>query len=269
MPLPVDLFSHHLVSVIVGPDENRTLSDMQSGVEPMKYLFLIIGVVGIFDTSAMAQEEAAVGTVHTAEASAEPPTAETPPAEEKKKSPYSKKVSGLLRIEFGAGPSAYDIGQFRNGLNLVAPSVNGPEYSISGGVGLGGFVVGAGFRWANYSAYNLMKFGLDMQGILRFIPYVHPMLRINLYYAGTRNGSPVIGLSDVKSNGGGVTLGAGLRIPIVRWISFAFTFDWSLIGLGVSGNTTGGSREKGSLIGQQLTGLFAVTFQFIGVRKGD
>ncbi|MDH3200764.1 MAG: hypothetical protein OEM15_07715 [Myxococcales bacterium] len=234
----------------------------------MKYLLSIVAVVVIFDASAMAQEEAAVGTVTTPEASGESPAAEDPPAEDDEKSPYSKKVGGLLRIEFGAGPSAYDIGQFRNGLNLAAPSVNGPEYSLSAGVGLGGFVIGAGFRWANYSAYNLMKFGLDIQGILRFIPYVHPMLRINLYYAGTRNGSPVIGLTDVKSNGGGVTLGAGLRIPIVRWISFAFTFDWSLIGLGVSGDTTGG-REKGSLIGQQLTGLFAVTFQFIGVRRGD
>lgn len=269
MPPPVDLFSHHLVSVIVGPDENHMLSDLQGGVESMKWAVLVVGAVLLLNADAVAQEEAAVGTVTTPEASGEAPAAETPPAEEKKKGPYSKKVGGLLRIEFGAGPSAYDIGQFRNGLNLSAPSVNGPEYSISGGVGLGGFVIGAGFRWANYSAYNLMKFGLDMQGILRFIPYVHPMLRINLYYAGTRNGSPVIGLSDVKSNGGGVTLGAGLRIPIVRWISFAFTFDWSLIGLGVSGNTTGGSREKGSLIGQQLTGLFAVTFQFIGVRKGD
>ncbi len=221
----------------------------------------------MFDLDAAAQEEAAVGTVNAPEASARQP--EAPPPEEKKKSPYSKKVGGLLRLELGVGPSSYDIGQFRNGLNLEAPSVNGPEYSLSAGVGLGGFVVGAGFRWASYGAYDLMKFGLDVQGIFRFIPYVHPMVRVNLFYAGTRNGSPVIGLSDVKSNGGGLLLGAGLRIPIVRWISFAFTFDWSLIGLGVSGDTAAGAREKGGLIGQQLTGMFALTFQFIGVRKGD
>ncbi len=244
-----------------------TVSDFRGGVEWIKCVVLIVSALLMFDQDAAAQEEAAVGTVNAPEASARQP--EAPPPEEKKKSPYSKKVGGLLRLELGVGPSSYDIGQFRNGLNLEAPSVNGPEYSLSAGVGLGGFVVGAGFRWASYGAYDLMKFGLDVQGIFRFIPYVHPMVRVNLFYAGTRNGSPVIGLSDVKSNGGGLLLGAGLRIPIVRWISFAFTFDWSLIGLGVSGDTAAGAREKGGLIGQQLTGMFALTFQFIGVRKGD
>ena len=57
--------------------------------------------------------------------------------------------------------------------------------------------------------------------------------------------------------------GAGLRIPIIRWMSFAATFDWSLIGLWFQGGPSGSS----GVLGQQLGGTFALTFHFIGVRK--
>ncbi|MGB5809290.1 MAG: hypothetical protein WBG86_02095 [Polyangiales bacterium] len=237
----------------------------------MKTVVVLVGVFLVFAPRASAQEE--VGTVSSTGTAAPATTeAETPPADdEKKRSPYSKKVGGLLRIEGSVGPSSYDLDQFGSfGQGLDAPKVTGPEYALSAGVGLGGFVIAAAFRWANYSAFDLMKVGLDMQGIFRFIPYVHPMIRINLFYASTRNGSPFgAGLTNVDSAGGGATLGAGIRIPVVRWISIALTFDWSVIGLAMKGDLADGTRETGGVSGQQLTGTFAVTFQFIGVRRGD
>jgi len=269
---PPDLFSRHLVSVIVDPDENRTLSDLQAGVELMKYIVLIVGVALMFDANAMAQEEAAVGTVTSPEAAAEPAPSEAqpadaPPKEEKKRSPYYKKVQGWLWIEGFAGPSAYDPDKFGSldfgGASADAPKVNGPEYGFAVLLGLGGFEIGVFYRQANYSAYKLMKVGVDMQGIFRFIPYVHPMVRIDLFYSRTFSGNP-FGLTDPNVDGGGFTLGAGLRIPIIRWMSFAATFDWSMIGLAVRTPT-----ENSGVLGQQLGATFALTFHFIGVRGGD
>lgn len=232
----------------------------------MKYFVVVASAVLIVSANASAQDE--VGSVEPAA------TAETPPKEadsaddEDKRSPYYKKVGGLLRIEGGAGPSRYNADQtVSSDVGAGLGKLNGPEYTLSAGVGLGGFFIGGGFRWADYSAYNLLKVGLVMQGIFRFIPYVHPMIRINLFYAGTRDGSPISGFTVDKSNGGGFTLGAGIRVPIVRWVSFAATFDWSMIGLGLTGNDTSGSRETTAIVGQQLTGMFALTFQFIGVRS--
>jgi hypothetical protein len=114
-----------------------------------------------------------------------------------------------------------------------------------------------------------MKVGLDIQGIFRFIPWVHPMVRIDLFYGRTFNGDPFdTGLTNLNVDGGGFTLGAGLRIPIIRWMSFAATFDWSMIGLAVRGNDSSGGSVKTGALGQQLTATFALTFHFIGVR-GD
>lgn len=238
----------------------------------MKYVVLIAASVLVLGSHALAQEESAVGTVDDASTTEAGPAETAPASKEDKRSPYYKKVEGLLRIEGGAGPSSYDVDQLRAYDGSGGPSVGkvkGPEYSLSAGVGLGGLFLGGGFRWADYGDFNLLKVGLDIQGIFRFIPYVHPMVRINLFYAGTRNGSPITGLDVMKSNGGGFTLGAGIRVPIVRWISFATTFDWSLIGLGLKGTIggTSGTSETSAVVGQQFTGMFVLTFQFIGVRK--
>jgi len=59
----------------------------------------------------------------------------------------------------------------------------------------------------------------------------------------------------------------GLRIPIVRWMSFAANFDWSYIGLSVRGDSASSGRIDSWVSGQQLAGTFALTFHFIGVRK--
>jgi hypothetical protein len=173
-------------------------------------------------------------------------------------------------MEAFAGPSAYDPDQFTSidigASPSDAPKLNGPEYGFAIGLGLGGFWLGGFYRQANYSAYKLMKVGLDIQGIFRFIPYVHPMVRIDLFYSKTFNGDP-FGLTNTNVDGGGFTLGAGLRIPIIRWMSFAATFDWSMIGLAIRGTDSGGNSVTGGVLGQQLGATFALTFHFIGVRK--
>ena len=65
------------------------------------------------------------------------------------------------------------------------------------------------------------------------------------------------------------TLGAGVRIPIVRWMSFVASFDWSFVGLSVRGDDPStGNRFQSWIGGQQLAGTFALTFHFLGVR-GD
>jgi len=246
----------------------------------MKYLVLIVASVLMLGSTAFAQEEGAVGTVSEAStateaapdeaAPAEAEPEEAPPPEEEKRSVYYKKTQGWLWMEGFVGPSAYDPDQFTaldiTGVTMNAPKLNGPEYGFALGLGLGGFWLGAFYRQANYSAYKLAKIGLDMQGIFRFIPYVHPMIRIDLFYTKTFGGDPFSGLTNTNVDGGGLTVGAGLRIPIIRWMSFAATFDWSLIGLAVRGDVNGQSERSG-VFGQQLGATFALTFHFIGVRK--
>ena len=123
--------------------------------------------------------------------------------------------------------------------------------------------IGVRARGANYDPFNLVAVGLEMGGTFRFIPYVHPIVRFGLNYAKLTD-LPDTG-TNLKSDGVAVDVGVGVRIPIIRWISFAATFNWSFIGMFVRDNDT--SAE--AVLGQQLTGMFALTFHFIGVRKGD
>ena len=204
---------------------------------------------------------------------AEEQPAEEQPAEEKKtKGPYYKKVQGLLWLEGLVGPTSFDPDKF-GGISLTggtgedAPKVSGPEWGFAIGVGLGGFYLGGFYRQANYDAYKLGKVGLDIQGILRFIPYVHPMFRADLFYATMFSGSPYPSLTNVNTTGGGVTLGAGVMIPIVRYLSFTATFDWSWMGFAIGGDPVGGgSRINEGIAGQQLGVTFALTIHLIGVR---
>jgi hypothetical protein len=237
----------------------------------MKYVVFLVGTGLVLSSTAFAQGESSVGSVSEAAPTEPAPAAqETPPADEENRSVYYKKVQGWLWMEGFVGPSSYDPDQFGelslSGGSPNAPKLKGPEYGFAAGLGLGGFYLGAFYRQANYTEYKLMKVGLDIQGIFRFIPYVHPMIRVDLFYSRTFGGNPY-GLTNIDVDGGGFTLGVGLRIPIIRWMSFSATFDWSMIGLAIRGNDLGGNPFNSGVLGQQLGATFSLTFHFIGVRK--
>ena len=239
----------------------------------MKYIVVTLSALMFFGATASAQEDAAAEAPAAEAPAAEAPAAEAPAAEvpaeapqEDDRSPYYKKVKGWLWLEGVAGPSSYDPDQF-GALSLGsagpggAPKLKAPQVGFSLGTGFGGgFFLGWYYRQANYSAYKLMKTGVEFQPTIR-IPYVHIMFRIDIGYAKMFSGN-AWGLPDASTGGLDTTFGVGLRIPIVRWISIAVNFDWSYIGMSVR---SGGQNAWVS--GQQLAGTFALTFHFIGVRN--
>jgi hypothetical protein len=246
------------------------------GRELMKYVVVMMSALLLFSVNASAQEEA--GATTEPAAASEPVPAETAPAEdapanppeEDKRSPYYKKVKGWLWIEGVVGISSYDPDQF-GALSLGsptpggAPKEKGPQWGFSLGTGFGGgFFLGWYYRQADYNEYKLMKTGVEFQPTIR-IPYVHIMFRVDIGFAKMFSGNPW-GLTNFDSGGVDTTFGVGLRIPIVRWMSFAANFDWSYIGLSARGDV-GGTRQDSWVSGQQMAGTFALTFHFIGVRK--
>jgi len=242
------------------------------GRELMKYVVFLVSGLLLSGATASAQEEAGTAAEPTAASEPTPaePAAEPPKAEEEKRSPYYKKVKGWLWIEGAAGPSSYDPDQFGTlKLGTVAgdaPKRRGPQGGFSLGTGFGGgFFLGWYYRQANYTEYKLMKTGIEFQPTIR-IPYVHIMFRVDIGFARMFNGNPW-GLTNMNNGGVDTTFGVGLRIPIVRWMSFAASFDWSYIGLSMRGDDASGARQEAWVGGQQLAGTFALTFHFIGVRK--
>jgi hypothetical protein len=245
----------------------------------MKCLMVLMSALLLFSANASAQEEA--GATSEPAAASESAPSETAPAddasatppEEDDRSPYYKKVKGWLWIEGVAGISSYDPDQF-GALNLGtgapggASKEKGPQWGFSLGTGFGGgFFLGWYYRQASYSTYKLMKTGLEFQPTIR-IPYVHIMFRVDIGFAQMFGGSPQNwGLTNVDTGGVDTTFGVGLRIPIVRWMSFAANFDWSYIGLSVTGDSATSGSINSWVSGQQLAGTFALTFHFIGVRK--
>ena len=243
----------------------------------MKYAIVLMGALLFFGANASAQEEAATEPAEAAETTqaaepaqpAEEPAAEAP--SEEKRSPYYRKVRGWLWLEGVAGPSSYDPDQFGS-LSIGqttggAPKERGPLFGFALGTGFGGgFFLGWYYHQANYSQYKLFKTGVEFQPTIR-IPYVHIMFRIDIGYAKMSGTNPW-GLLNMNNGGLDTTFGVGLRIPLVRWMSIAATFDWSYIGLSMRGDDPmSGARVDQWISGQQLAGTFALTFHFIGVRK--
>lgn len=236
----------------------------------MKYVAVISSALMLLSAPALAQDDEAA-TEAPAEVSPEPATSEpeeAPKDEEDERGPYYKKVQGWLWLEAFAGPSSYDPDQFgKLGGSANAPRLKGPEAGFAVGTAFGGpFFLGFFYRQANYDAYKLMKTGLDMQGNLRFIPYVHPIFRASIGFARTLDGNPY-GLTNSDSAGVSFTGGLGVRIPIVRWISFATTFDWTFVAMVMRGDDGSGTEVSEWISGQQFGATFALTFHFIGVRK--
>ena len=142
--------------------------------------------------------------------------------------------------------------------------VSGPEFGAALRFRAGSTTIGARFKRADYEPFDLTSVGLDLGFLIRAVPYVHPSIRLGFNYYTTTGGLVLPGfeslVSNVRSNGGGASIGAGLRIPIVKWISIAAGFDYSIIGLVFQGNetVTGGSFTAGTA-GTAIAGTFALT----------
>lgn len=224
----------------------------------MKYVVIFVSALLAWSPNAGAQQDAA---------NVEGPSGANSNGDDR--SPYYKKVRGWLWLEGVTGISSYNPDKFGTLFGSVpdAPRSRGPQYGFALGTGFGGgFFLGWYWRQANHDGYKLMRTGVELQPTIR-IPFVHIAFRVDIGLARIRDGNPW-GLDAFDSGGLDTTFGVGLRIPIVRWISFAATVDWSYVGLSVRAtDPTSGNREKQWVSGQQLAGTFALTFHFIGVRK--
>ena len=149
--------------------------------------------------------------------------------------------------------------------------VSGPEFGAALRFRAGSSTIGARFKRADYEPFDLTSIGLDLGFLVRAVPYVHPSIRLGFNYYTTTGGLVLPGLqglvSNVRSHGGGTTLGVGLRIPIIRWISIAADFDYSIIGLVFRGdvNLAGTSQSiTAGTAGTAIAGTFALTFHLGG-----
>lgn len=197
--------------------------------------------------------------------------------------PYDKRVGGIVWLEATAGPSRFDVTRFRTldfipdaAANLIpAVVVSGPELGAALKFRAGSSTIGAQFKRANYDAFNLTSIGLDLGFLVRAVPYVHPAISLGFGYYTTGSSVPIPQFADLISNvrghGGGATIGAGIRVPVVRWVSIAADFKYSIIGLVFSGDYQGGvipGVPAGSFTagtaGTAIAGNFSLTFHLGG-----
>jgi len=253
----------------------------------MARLIMVLTTALLVASTVEAQEEAEIGTVEgassddvaTTETSITYEDAETKRAEpEDEGDPdcltkvYCKVVKGMLWIEGTFGPAKFNATKFRT-LNLLedfagnlSPKVvvKGPEYGAAIGAQFKVFSIGARFKYAKFDPFDLLTAGIDMGFLVKRVPFVHPYARLGLYYNTTRGGTviPVLDqlLEDPQTNGGGASLGAGVRVPVIKWLSVAVGFDYTFIGLYVKGfDTLNNEDYSNGTIGGEISGTFALT----------
>lgn len=252
----------------------------------MKRFALVFGAVWMTTLGASAQELPGTFSVEqngvnlvTETPGATPTSAVESDAEEPSKV-YDKRVGGIVWLEATAGPSRFDVTRFRtlriipDQISSAIPSVvvSGPEFGAALKFRAGSSTIGARFKHANYDPFDLTSIGLDLGFLIRAIPYVHPTIRLGFNYYMTTGGLVVPqfqgNLSNVRSQGGGASIGVGLRIPIVKWLSFATDFDYSIIGLSFRGAyDVPGFGEVGftaGTAGTAIAGSFALTVHLGG-----
>jgi hypothetical protein len=179
---------------------------------------------------------------------------------------YCKKVQGTLWIEGTAGPARYNLTKFR-AFNLLDEEtgqlqpkviVSGGEYGAALGAQLKVFSIGVRFKYAKLGLFDLITAGLDFGFLVKRTPYAHPYARFGLNYHTTRGGSPIPGLERIDENqkvyGAGASIGAGIRVPVIKWISIAIGFDYSFIALYVTGDV-----YETFAVGGEIAGTFALT----------
>jgi len=242
--------------------------------EPMKRFAFVLGALWILTAGASAQE---LPDSFSVEQNGVPLAGSGEEAKEdvpEKKKAYDKKVGGKVWLEATAGPSRFDATRFRTldilplppEVRALIPSVvvNGPEFGAALRFLAGSSTIGFRFKRADYEPFDLTSVGLDLGFLIRAVPYVHPSIRVGFNYHTTTGGLVLPGfdnlVSNVRSNGGGATIGAGIRIPIVKWVSIAADFDYSIIGLVFQGTETlTGSSFTAGTAGSAIAGTFALT----------
>lgn len=229
------------------------------------------------ERAALDAEAAAIDDRIAAEEAAEKETTEEEPVEEEGDPDcltkvYCKVVKGMLWIEGTFGPAKFNATKFRT-INLLedfggnlSPRVvvRGPEYGAAIGAQFKVFSIGGRFKYAKFDPFDLITAGLDFGFLVKRVPWVAPYARLGLYYNTTRGGTviPVLDqlLEDPKTRGGGASLGAGVRVPVIKWISVAIGFDYTFIGLYVKGfNPSQGEDFSNGTIGGEISGTFALT----------
>ena len=245
-----------------------------------RFAFVFVGVCWLFAASAGAQGMPTTISADDNGVQLKGPSAETEKADDgEKRKAYDKRVGGIVWLEATAGPSRFDATRFRT-LDIVPaqaqaliPSVvvSGPEFGAALRFRAGSSTIGARFKRADYEPFDLTSIGLDLGFLIRAVPYVHPSIRLGFNYYTTTGGLVIPGfenlISNVRSHGGGASIGAGLRIPIVRWVSIAADFDYSIIGLVFRGTemvTGRGASVTAGTAGTAIAGTFALTFHLGG-----
>ena len=217
----------------------------------------------------VAVDEASVGEVSLAYADPSPSDQGDPDCLTKV---YCKVVKGKLWIEGTFGPAKFNATKFRT-INLLedfggnlSPKVvvKGPEYGAAIGAKFKIFSIGARFKYAKFDPFDLLTAGVDMGFLVKRVPFVHPYARLGLYYNTTRGGTviPVLDqlLENTKTNGGGASIGAGVRVPVIKWLSVAIGFDYTFIGLYVKGFDPAENEDfSNGTIGGEISGTFALT----------
>gem|GEM_PF-1359404 len=239
----------------------------------MKYFALVLVASWMLTVDVSAQDLPGTFSVEQNGVTLAGPDKEVVEDAPEKAKAYNKKVGGLVWLEATAGPSRFDATRFRS-LDIIPPQfqeqipkvvVRGPEFGAALRFRAGSTTIGARFKRADYEPFDLTTVGLDLGFLIRAVPYVHPEIRLGFNYCTTTGGLVIPGfegaVGNVRSQGGGASIGAGLRIPIVKWVSIAADFDYSIIGLVFRGseNLTGGSFTAGTA-GTAIAGTFALTF---------
>jgi len=238
----------------------------------MKRFAFVLGAFSILTASASAQTTPDTFSVEQNGVSLAGSSQEVVEDTPEKTKAYDKRVGGKVWLEATAGPSRFNATQFRTldfipaGVQALIPRVvvRGPEFGAALRFRAGSTTIGARYKRADYEPFDMTSIGLDLGFLIRAVPYVHPSIRLGFNYYTTTGGLVLPGfeslVTNVRSNGGGASIGLGLRIPIVKWVSIAAGFDYSIIGLVFQGNetVTGGSFTAGTA-GTAIAGTFALT----------
>jgi hypothetical protein len=240
--------------------------------------WMICSAAGAQDPAAEPSTVYAPSTAPVSTTTTAPPPPSSPEDEGTKRKVYSKKVRGFLWLEGTAGWARVEPNNFksitinRNGIGTdIRPiSEEGPEFGVAAGIQLSSFTIGMRYKTAKLDTFNFNTLAADLGFMLRFVPYVHPFFRILLAYNFTENGLDLNDgdprFTNVEGDGGGGSIGGGLRIPIIKWISIDAAVDYSIYGLYVRGDDNGNRFKKG-MAGSELSLSAALTLHFIQRHK--